>query len=64
MDESKLITLNRIDGFGQRRSWMWFEIIKPLFAIEGRRPTQLRDMADSRVVFAVPTLQVMKLKEE
>lgn len=59
------MTLDRIDGFGQRRSWMWFEIIKPLFAIEGRRPTQLlRDMADSRVVFAIPSLQVMKLKEE
>ncbi|CAM1503967.1 Fc.00g015580.m01.CDS01 [Cosmosporella sp. VM-42] len=59
-----LYETNIIDEHGAARTWMWFKITKPLFSIRGRTPQVLRDMPESSVVFAVPTLQIMKAKEE
>lgn len=57
--------MNRIDeSTGHSGTWIWFKITKPLFSIKGKAPPQLRPMPQSWVVFAIPTLQVMKTKDE
>ena len=44
---------------------MWFRAKKPLVDIEsGAAPRELHSIPESEVTFAVPTLQVAKIKEE
>ncbi|KAH8706573.1 hypothetical protein BGZ61DRAFT_477204 [Ilyonectria robusta] len=60
-----LYETNLIDeSTGHSGTWIWFKITKPLFSIKGKAPPQLRPMPQSWVVFAIPTLQVMKTKDE
>lgn len=53
-----------VDPWGQKRTWLWFKITKPLLTYGGNAPPELTREEQSYVVFAIPTLQIMKLREE
>ncbi|KAK7413160.1 hypothetical protein QQX98_007986 [Neonectria punicea] len=54
---------NMLDASGGMRTWVWFKITKPLMSSHGRLPPELTPTPEAWLVFAIPTMQVVKLKE-
>lgn len=51
--------------FGAVRTWVWFEVVKPIaLAYDGRLPYELATAPPPWFIFAMPMRQVAKLEED